>query len=250
MNMKKYTYQVETGIIWLQKQKRYGYYGNTNSNLMVLKALIQYDKIVENKNKKLKKVKCSIKIDDNEFVVPIDLASEHDLIQSEDLSKFLKPGDHTVKLSLSDGSVPFTFNTSFSSKKPSTSENCILKMETKISNDTFSEGDGGEIFVNLKNNSNLEQNMSVCIIGLPSGIEPRFEQLQELIKGETIDSYEIMERDLVIYKNNLNKNEELKFKIDIIAKYPGIYKGRSSRAYYYYENENKKWIDGLKCEIN
>ncbi len=38
----------------------------------------------------------------------------------------------------------------------------------------------------------------------------------QLIKSETIDLYEIIGRNIVIYKRGLAENEELTFKIDIM----------------------------------
>jgi len=91
--------------------------------------------------------------------------------------------------------------------------------------------------------------MSLGIIGLPGGCEPRHEQLKELIKSEIIDSYEINGRNIIIYKKSMGENEKLKFKIDFIARCPGKYYGPASRCYLYYTNEDKYWIEGLKCEI-
>jgi len=247
----KFTFEVETAMIWLQRQKQYGYYGNTNSNLFAIKALVRYDKLVGNKNKNLKKLDITLTVNNkNEIKIPIKLSDDdYDIIETEDFSKYLLPGDQVLKLSISDGSIPFCFNSTFCSLKENTSEKCVLKLETKLSNDKFTEGDTGEINITLKNTSDLKQGMNVCIIGLPSGLEPRIEQIQELLKSETINSYEIKGRDLILYKNMIDKNEELKFKVDVTARFPGTYKGNCSRSYLYYTNEDKFWVDGLKCDI-
>jgi len=87
------------------------------------------------------------------------------------------------------------------------------------------------------------------IIGIPGGCEPRHEQLQELVQSKQIANYEIRGREIAIYLRGMNEKETLKFKIDIVARIPGIYTGPASRSYLYYTNEDKYWVKGLTCSI-
>ncbi len=120
----------------------------------------------------------------------------------------------------------------------------------KLSSETFDEGSGGEVEVNLKNLSGGEkQGMVVAIFGLPGGLEPRHDQLKELVKAEKIDAYEIRGREVICYWRGMTEKEEKTFKIDVIARIPGSYTGPASRAYLYYTDEFKKWIGGLHCKI-
>eukprot|EP01092_Planopodium_desertum_P005367 TRINITY_DN2247_c0_g2_i3.p1 TRINITY_DN2247_c0_g2~~TRINITY_DN2247_c0_g2_i3.p1 ORF type:complete len:141 (-),score=31.19 TRINITY_DN2247_c0_g2_i3:40-462(-) len=91
--------------------------------------------------------------------------------------------------------------------------------------------------------------MTVALIGLPGGLEPRHEQLKELVKTGTIDFYEVIGREVVCYLREMGPAQTVSFKIDVEAKIPGIYAGPASRIYLYYTDESKFWTDPLKISI-
>jgi len=103
--------------------------------------------------------------------------------------------------------------------------------------------------VEIKNLSKDKLGMVVAIVGLPGGIEPRHEQLQELIKMEKVSSYEIRGREVIFYFRGMKESQEIQLKVDIIARIPGKFKAPASRVYLYYTDEHKKWVDGTTCDI-
>jgi hypothetical protein len=117
----------------------------------------------------LKKIEVKIEINDKELSVPIKLNdSNTEIIESEDLSKlFTEPGDYTIKLSVSQGTIPYCFSTSFSSNKSNDTGKCSVKLEANLSTTTFNEGESSEINVLFKNLTDLDQGMSVIVLGLP-----------------------------------------------------------------------------------
>jgi hypothetical protein len=42
---------------------------------------------------------------------------------------------------------------------------------------------------------------------------------------------------------------QVQFRIDVVARIPGVYTGPASRAYLYYTNEEKHWNDPLAVTI-
>jgi len=90
----------------------------------------------------------------------------------------------------------------------------------------------------------------VAIVGVPGGLEPRIDQLKELVKAKTIDAYEIMGRDVVLYWRGMTPKQQLRVPVSLVAAVPGKYVGPASRAYLYYGNENKAWVDGLKADVS
>lgn len=86
-------------------------------------------------------------------------------------------------------------------------------------------------------------------MGLPGGLEPRHEQLRELVSSGTVDFYEVLGRDVAIYLREMGPGMEVNFKIDVMAKIPGSYKGAASRIYLYYTNESKFWTDSMTVQI-
>jgi hypothetical protein len=89
----------------------------------------------------------------------------------------------------------------------------------------------------------------VASVGLPGGLEPRHDQLKELVKKNTIDAYEVRGREVVFYWRALGAGETRQVPLSVVAAIPGSYTGPASRAYLYYTDESKKWIPGLHCDI-
>jgi hypothetical protein len=80
-------------------------------------------------------------------------------------------------------------------------------------------------------------------------LEPRHDQLKELVKKGTIDAYEVLGREVVLYWRTLPGEAKLEVPLSLIAAVPGTYTGPASRAYLYYTDEQKQWVDGLHVEI-
>ena len=90
----------------------------------------------------------------------------------------------------------------------------------------------------------------IAIIGLPGGLEPRHDQLKELVKAGRIAAYEVIGRDVVCYWRHLPAGESITFPISCVAEVAGEYTGPASRAYEYYANEFKIWVAGKTITIN
>jgi hypothetical protein len=80
-------------------------------------------------------------------------------------------------------------------------------------------------------------------------MEPRHDQLKELVKKGKIDAYEVRGREVVLYWRTLAGQAKVDVPISLIAAVPGSYTGPASRAYLYYTDEHKRWVDGLHVEI-
>ena len=90
----------------------------------------------------------------------------------------------------------------------------------------------------------------VAIVGLPGGLEPRHDQLKELVKAETIAAYEVIGREVVLYWRELKAGQKVELPLSLVAAVPGTYTGPASRAYLYYTDEYKTWVPGLHVAIN
>jgi hypothetical protein len=86
-------------------------------------------------------------------------------------------------------------------------------------------------------------------VGLPGGLEPRVDQLKELQKKGDIDAFEVRGRDVVFYWRGMTAKQQRKVQLSLIAAIPGKYTGPSSRAYVYYADAKKVWVDALAVDI-
>jgi len=144
------------------------------------------------------------------------------------------PGNSKLELDLKEGSAGmYTMGITYFNTVPDNSPECKVNMTTELLSESIKESEGTEIRVSIKNISDSVIPMTLAIIGLPGGLEPRHQQLKELVTKNTIDFYEIMGRDVVCYWRSFEPEEEKIFSIDVIAKVPGNYEGAASRCYLY-----------------
>jgi alpha-2-macroglobulin-like protein len=255
----KFTNEVESGMRFIYSHSQNGKFGNTQSTCIALKAIIKviplknltdlkYDSIVKLENSRIGAASIVI---DSKHIISLPLQSNSQETLEIDISEYLTTsGDHTIEVSMSEGSsYPYSLNVDYHSTKPENSYNSSIDISTKLSHTHLKEGEGSEIFVELTNLKDEKQGMAMGIIGIPGGLEVRHDQLKELVKSQTIDFYEIVGRNVAIYKKSLLSKVVLKFHLDVIARIPGKYVGPASRSYLYYCDEDKKWVDGLTCEI-
>ena len=65
-----------------------------------------------------------------------------------------------------------------------------MRLTTKLAKPEVKAGETVALAAELTNATDQGQPMTVAILGLPAGLEPRPDQLEELKKAGTIDYYE------------------------------------------------------------
>src|SRR5262249_10247875 len=147
------------------------------------------------------------------------------------------------------GSMPYSLAVKYNAVTPASSSKCKLDLTVKMAQDTVVEGEATAANVTLMNKTKEVVPTPVAIVGLPGGLEPRHDQLKELVKKGKIDAYEVLGREVVLYWRALPGGAKVDVPLSMIAAVPGTYTGPASRAYLYYTDEHKKWVDGAKVEI-
>ena len=64
-----------------------------------------------------------------------------------------------------------------------------------------------------------------------------------------IAAWETRGRELILYWRNLERDQKIDLHLDLICRVPGEYLGPASRAYLYYNAEQKCWIEPLRVAI-
>jgi hypothetical protein len=113
----------------------------------------------------------------------------------------------------------------------------------------MTEGGITEATVTVKNRTKEDIPMTVAIVGLPGGLEPRHDRLKEIKKEGQIAAYEVRGREVILYWRSMKPEEVRKVNLSLVAGVPGTYTGPASRAYQYYTDEFKHWVDPLKVQI-
>ncbi len=162
----------------------------------------------------------------------------------------LTAGPHQVELRMTDGSeMPYALTVTWHAWQPESAEACRLSLATSLTAATVAEGALAEARVEIGNRRKDVCPMPVAIIGLPGGLEPRHDQLKELVKAGIIDAYEVRGRDVVLYWRAFKPEEKRSVPISLVAAIPGTYTGPAARAYLYYTDEHKVWAPGLRATI-
>jgi hypothetical protein len=239
---------VEKGIQFLAASCQSGRFGSTQSTVLALRAIVAYDA-----QRAAPRATGSLRVSlDGQLVgepVTFDERTQC-AIELPDISGLLIPGHHTISLEMSAGSrMPYAMSVSYHTVKPNSSPDCRLRLEAKLTDTTIAEGDITEARVVLANQSTERVPSPVAIIGIPGGLEPRHNQLKELVSAGRIAAYEVMGREVILYWRALDANDRLELPISLIAAVPGRYTGPASRAYLYYTDEHKHWVDGTQIEI-
>ena len=113
----------------------------------------------------------------------------------------------------------------------------------------MTEGAVTEARVVVTNRTNETVPTPIAIIGIPGGLEVRHDQLKELVKAGKIAAYEVLGREVVLYWRAFQAEARVTLPLSLVAAIPGTYTGPASRAYLYYTDEHKKWVEGLRVEI-
>lgn len=243
-----YTAAVESCMRFIMESCKAGRYGSTQSTVLALKAIVAYDKRMARPKAP---GRVSIFVDGQSIGGPVEFDEQtQDAIALPDISELLTPGEHTVELRMERGaSMPYSLAVSLYRTKPDSLRDCQLSLSTSLSSAIIAEGEITEARVVVTNASAKPAASPVAIIGLPGGLEPRHDQLKELVKAGTIDAYEVMGREVVLYWRGFDPGKKVELSLSLVAAVPGTYTGPASRAYLYYADEMKVWVDPLKATI-
>ena len=245
---KEYAGNVEKAMQWLTTRCKDGCYASTQATVLALKAVVAYDAA-----RATPKADGAIVllVDGKEWAKIPFTKETTGTIELPNFAEGLSPGAHKVELRMLDGSpMPYSLDVRFYTTKPGSDANCVLDLGVKLAASEIKEGESTEVRVKLTNTDAKEgKTMAMAIVGLPGGLEVRHDKLKELVKQGVINAYETRGRDVIFYVTTMQPGQVIEFSFDAIAAVPGEYRGQASRAYLYYADEYRKWVEGLSIKI-
>lgn len=239
---------VEKSIKGLSEASKDGSYGATQSTVLALRAVMEYDR-VRSAGRKPGSVR--LFVDGKPLGSPVKYdGTTQTALEFGDASELLSVGAHVIELQQEGGGqLPWSISVRSNRVKPESSAETKVGLEVALSNASASEGDVLEATARVTNLTDAQLPTVVAIVGVPGGLEPRIDQLKELVKAKTIDAYEVMGRDVVLYWRGMTPKQTVRVPVSLVASVPGTYVGPASRAYLYYGNEHKAWVAGLSAEV-
>jgi uncharacterized protein YfaS (alpha-2-macroglobulin family) len=239
---------VEGGIRWLADSCKAGRFGSTQSTVLALRAILEYDKA-----RSTPKAPGTVQLTVDGVLAGSAAKFDKDTqgaIVLGDIAELLEPGEHVVEIRMTGGSeMPCSLALRYSAEQPDTSELCKVGLDVGLSDTKVDEGAVTEANVTVVNKSSEAIPTPIAIIGIPGGLEVRHDQLKELVKSQKIAAYEVLGRDVVLYWRALSGGQKVNVPISLVAAIPGSYTAPASRAYQYYTDEYKMWAPPLKVTI-
>ncbi len=107
--------------------------------------------------------------------------------------------------------MPYSVAVKYNRVTPTSDKDCKLNLAVKLAQTKVIEGASTEANVTVTNTTDAPIPTPIAIIGLPGGLEPRHDQLKELIKRGTIDAYEISGREVVLYWRTMRSVQKSRF---------------------------------------
>lgn len=238
----------DKGVRYLSDVCEGGRFGNTQSTVLALKAIVAYDKVQAHPKAK---GQLQLLVDGKPVGEPKSFGTDTSgAIELPNFADLLTPGEHEIAVEMKGGSrMPYSVAINLHSEKPATSKECKIQLQVALSEQTVKEGAVTEAQVICENTSTEAVPTPVAIIGIPGGLEVRHDQLKELVKSEQIAAYEVLGRDVVLYWREMKAGEKVQLPISLVAAIPGQYTGPASRAYLYYTDEFKQWANPLNVVV-
>lgn len=239
---------VERSMKFLASSCDGGRYGSTQSTVLALRAIVAYDKA-----RAAKRSGGAVRVYVNGQPVGSAVkfeASAQEAIKLPDIAELITPGERKIELRMEGGAeLPYSIEVTYNALKPDSSLATKVALEVSLAKNALTEGEPTEARVLVSNKTDEKLPTAVAIFGVPGGLEVRHDQLKELVKKKTVDAYEVIGRDVVLYWRGLEPRKKLDVPLSLVAAVPGTYTGPASRAYLYYADEHKTWQDGLKVSI-
>ena len=248
MRAPAFSANVISAIEWLNKNRQAsGRYGATQATILVLKALTAYAKTSAAPDED-----GSVGVyNDGKEVGRFDFTKEHrGPINVTGLEAQLHAGTNKLRLTLSTKKVmPYTLAVNYTTPRPPSDEKCAVRLTTALAKAKVAAGESVRVDVTVKNITDGGLAMTTAIIGLPAGLIVRADELKELVKQGKADFYETRNREVILYWRQMAPNAEAKVALNPVAEIPGSFAAPASRAYLYYSDDLKWWVEPLKVEI-
>jgi hypothetical protein len=262
-NQPEFTPPVRDAVRWIGKQRGgFGGFGSTQATILALKSVIAYTKA----NKKTAEAgTLTLYVNDKEVARKAFPAGAQDVltVSVPDGAEALRPGPNKVRVEITGKNVfPYTLSWSYQTLQPATADNSPVQIRTQLDRTKADEADTVRLTTAVENKSGKDQGMAVAIVGLPAGLflPEDLKQLRGYVRlrdkdyragtvGRYISAFEIRGRELVLYWRDLAKGEKIEVNLDLKCQVPGTYRGPASRAYLYYNADQKFWVAPLEVTV-
>jgi alpha-2-macroglobulin-like protein len=228
-------------------KNEYGY-GNTQSTVMAMRALVQYAKKGQNKASDTKLI---VQVNGKKVSAISIAANESKPLEINDLAQYFTSENQDVEIHFEpkNAQVPVDLEVQYTSLQPADSPNCPLQFTTNLSETQVSAGATVRFTAQLFNSTAAPLASPMAILGVPAGLTLQPWQLKKLQDEHLIDFYEIWDGFVVFHFESLAANSTRTLNLDLRADIAGTFEAPASLAYLYYNNEQRIWSKPQRIRI-
>lgn len=233
---------------FLVGSRSYGSFGNTQSTILALKALVAHAKYSK---KAAENGTVEIYVDDKKVAEQSFLAGRKEEIALNNWAKSLTKGKHEIKIKYVGCKValPYSVGIQWNTNLPNSQKECKVSLKTDLASTKVKVGETVRLTTTLQNTVSEGLPMTLAIIGIPNGLSPQVWQLKELQEKKMVDFYETVGNNVIFYYRQIKPNETKTIHLDLKAEIGGEYEASASSAFLYYTNEFKTWVKPERVKV-
>ncbi len=230
-----------------------GGFGSTQATVLALKALLAFGNTAAPQGGRLVVLADGQPI--AEAALPDDPAAaamiEVTGLAERMLAADIDPRRAKLELRVDDAHrLPCSVDIAFHATMPDNDPATAVQLEVQLAEtQDVVAGSVVQVDATVKNVTPSGLPMTVAVIGLPGGVEPRTEELDELQAEGVFDYYELRPREVILYWRTLAPEARQAVRFHVTAQIPGRYTAPASRTYLYYTAERVHWTAPLNIEI-
>lgn len=220
----------------IKNKDPYGTWHSTQATILAMKVLLLAQE------KSTERINATIKITVNdkrteEFIITPD---NYDVFRQADFTDVTKNGKNKVVITVQgEGSCYFQiigryyspWKTGHDPKKP-------LSIDVSYDRTTLKENDMLTQKVSVKNNTKAQMKMVMVDLGIAPGFTVMTPDLDSYV-GKAFEKYTLTSRQVIIYIETIEPEQQIEFSYRLRAKYPLRVKTPESKTYQYYNPEVK-----------
>jgi hypothetical protein len=161
------------------------------------------------------------------------------------------PGKNQVTLSLAHGGkMPYVLAVTYHLRQNASQSQCPIRLTTSLLPSQVKAGGRLTLSAEIANPTEIEQPLTIAVLGVPAGLEVPPERLEQLRLSGAIDAYRIQARQVVCGWRTMAAARQVSLKLDLTAVVPGQFTAPPSCVYLYQTGEDKCWVDPLSVIIS
>jgi hypothetical protein len=239
--------RADRAMEWLLARCMGGRFGATQATILALKAIVAHDAA----RRRLKQAGSVVVSVNGEPCVEASFTADHECtITLPSFAGALSPGERRVELRMKEGApMPYSLRISYATALPPSAPACKVGLTTALARAEITEGEPVDLRVEVVNLTEEGLPRVVAIVGLPGGLEARVDWLKRLVSDGSVDCWETRGREVVLYWRSIAPRARRALTLSLIGEVPGTYSAPLSRAYLYYNDEDRSWAPPLRARV-